>query len=95
LAGSVIFTRSDVCCCCKALTEEIQIVDALFIYAITFDPEKLVRVGRLYNLETRIQTKIADGVSDVDNVGSGEETQTLLYQPSKEDVTDVSGVGGM
>jgi hypothetical protein len=27
LAGSVIFTPSDVCCCGKALTEEMQIVD--------------------------------------------------------------------
>jgi hypothetical protein len=59
---------------------------------LSFDPEKLASVGRLYNLETRIQTKITDGVSDVGNVGSREESQTLLCQPSKEGAGNVGGV---
>jgi hypothetical protein len=35
LAGSVIFTPSDLCCCGKALTEEIQLVDAKRIMTVT------------------------------------------------------------
>jgi hypothetical protein len=34
LAGSVIFTPSDVSCCGNALTEEIQIVDAKRIMTV-------------------------------------------------------------
>ena len=51
---------------------------------LSFDPEKLASMGRLYNLETKIQTKITDGVSSVGDVGSKEETRTC--QPSKEGV---------
>ena len=41
---------------------------------LSFDPEKLASMGRLYILETRIQTKIADGdVGDVGGAGSSEK----------------------
>jgi hypothetical protein len=61
---------------------------------LSFDPEKLVSVGRLYNLETRIQTKIANGVG---GEGSGEEAQTCQPgkdQPGKGGVGDVGSSGG-
>ncbi len=38
---------------------------------LTFDHEKLVRVGNLYNLETKIQTKIGDGEGGDSGEGSG------------------------
>jgi hypothetical protein len=58
---------------------------------LSFDPEKLVRVGRLYDLGTRIQTKTANGVGDVDGEDSGEEIQTC--QPGKEGAGRVGGGG--
>jgi hypothetical protein len=58
---------------------------------LSFDPEKLVRVGRLYDLGTRIQTKTANGVGDVGGEGFGEEIQTC--QPGKEGAGCVGGEG--
>jgi hypothetical protein len=44
---------------------------------LTFDPEKLVRIGNLYNLETKIQTKIAVGEGGDSGEGSKQYTPSL------------------
>jgi len=50
---------------------------------LIFDPEKLVRVGRLYNLETRIQTKIGNGGEGGDgSEGSRKDTPLSISQSS-------------
>jgi len=56
---------------------------------LSFDPEKLASIGRLYNLETRIQTskEVVDNVGDV--IREGSSCETLLRQSSKESVDDV------
>jgi hypothetical protein len=44
---------------------------------LTFDPEKLVRIGNLYNLETKIQTKIVVGEGGESSEGSKQYTPSL------------------
>jgi hypothetical protein len=44
---------------------------------LTFDPEKLVRIGNLYNLETKIQTKILVGEGGDSGEGSKQCTPSL------------------
>ena len=56
---------------------------------LTFDPAKLVRVGHLYNLETRIQTKIGEGGEGGDSSeGSSGDAPVSYYQ------SDGNGEGG-
>src|SRR5207247_558601 len=62
---------------------------------LTFDPEKLVRVGRLYNLETRIQTKMTVGVGDAGNVGCRKELQASSNLSGRKDIVDVGDVGSI
>jgi hypothetical protein len=73
---------------CTCPTRDLDSTEGVIL---SFDPEKLVRVGRLYDLETRIQTKTANGVGDVGGEGSGEEIQTC--QPGKEGAGCVGGEG--
>ena len=50
---------------------------------LTFDPEKLVRIGNLYNLETKIQTKIA--VGEGSDAGEGSRGNTPVLSQYKND----------
>jgi hypothetical protein len=45
---------------------------------LTFDPEKLLRVGRLYDLETKIQTKIGDSGGEGGDSGEDSRKDTPL-----------------
>ena len=60
---------------------------------LTFEPEKLVRIGNLYNLETKIQTKIV--VGDGGDSGEGSKQYTLsLCQSRNEGEAGDSGDSG-
>ena len=59
---------------------------------LTFDPEKLVRIGNLYNLETKIQTRIAVGEGGESSEGSRQYTPSLCQSRNEGEGGD-SGEG--
>ena len=63
---------------------------------LTFDPEKLVRIGNLYNLETNIQTKIAVGEGGDSGEGSRQYTPPYVNPGMRvKAVTAVKALGGI
>ncbi len=57
---------------------------------LTLDPEKLVRIGNLYNLETKIQTKIAVGDGGDSGEGSRGNTPVLSQYSNDGESSDSS-----
>jgi hypothetical protein len=49
---------------------------------LTFDPEKLVKVGRLYKLETKIQTKVGEGGEGGDNSEGSKKSMVVTTLPN-------------